>query len=97
VDHRTTLNRTKYLARKIQPGKLMLRTAGGCDLGPAHLLEVFGQQRRQFVAVLEGFGPDDWAALGDGLQAQLSSADLTTSRECSSMPNRSVGRLAAAS
>jgi uncharacterized protein (TIGR03083 family) len=47
---------------KIQPGKLLLRTAGACDLNPQHLLEVFGEQRRRFVAVLRGFGPDDWAA-----------------------------------
>ena len=47
---------------KIQPGKLLLRTAGACDLNPQHLLEVFGEQRRRFVAVLQGFGPDDWAA-----------------------------------
>ena len=45
-----------------RPGTLLLRTAGACDLDPEHLLEVFGQQRRRFVAVLRGFGPDDWAA-----------------------------------
>jgi uncharacterized protein (TIGR03083 family) len=44
------------------PGTLLLRTAGGCDLDPAHLLEVFGEQRRRFAAVLQGFGPGDWAA-----------------------------------
>ena len=44
------------------PGTLLLRTAGGCDLGPEHLLEVFGEQRRRFAAVLQGFGPGDWAA-----------------------------------
>ena len=44
------------------PGKLLLRTAGGCDFDAAHLLEVFAGQRRRFVAVLRGFGPDDWAA-----------------------------------
>jgi uncharacterized protein (TIGR03083 family) len=47
---------------KIQTGRLLLRTAGACDLDPDHLLEVFGEQRRRFVAVLRGFGPDDWAA-----------------------------------
>jgi len=47
---------------KIQPGQLLLRTAGACDLDPRHLLEVFGEQRRRFAAVLRGFGPDDWAA-----------------------------------
>jgi uncharacterized protein (TIGR03083 family) len=33
-----------------------------CDIDPAHLLEVFGEQRQRFVAVLRGFGPGDWAA-----------------------------------
>jgi uncharacterized protein (TIGR03083 family) len=46
----------------VQPGKLLLRTADACDLDPEHLLEVFGEQRRRFAAVLQGFGPDDWAA-----------------------------------
>src|SRR3974390_2070801 len=46
----------------MQPGKLLLRTAGACDFDPGHLLDVFGQQRQRFVAVLRGFGPDDWAA-----------------------------------
>ena len=45
-----------------QTGTLLLRTVGACDLHPEHLLEVFGQQRRRFIAVLQGFGPDDWAA-----------------------------------
>jgi uncharacterized protein (TIGR03083 family) len=49
-------------ARKIQPGQLLLRTAGACDLDPGHLLDVFGEQRQRFVTVLRGFGPDDWAA-----------------------------------
>jgi uncharacterized protein (TIGR03083 family) len=47
---------------KIQPCQLLLRTAGACDLDPHHLVGVFGEQRRRFVAVLQGFGPDDWAA-----------------------------------
>jgi uncharacterized protein (TIGR03083 family) len=47
---------------EILPGTLLLRTAGGCDLDPGHLLEVFGRQRRRFAEVLRGFGPDDWAA-----------------------------------
>jgi len=47
---------------KIRPGQLLLRTAGACDLDPEHLLEVFGEQRQRFAAVLQGFGPDDWAA-----------------------------------
>ncbi len=50
------------LPEKISPGKLLLRTAGACDLDPEHLLKVFGEQRRRFVAVLRGFGPDDWTA-----------------------------------
>jgi uncharacterized protein (TIGR03083 family) len=50
------------LPQKIWPGKLLLRTAGACDFDPEHLLEVFGEQRRRFVAVLQGFGPADWAA-----------------------------------
>jgi hypothetical protein len=50
------------LPGKIRPCKLVLRTAGACDLDPEHLLQVFGEQRRRFVAVLRGFGPDDWAA-----------------------------------
>src|SRR5215467_13640388 len=50
------------LPEQIPPAKLLLRTAGACDLNPQHLLEVFGAQRRRFVAVLQGFGPDDWAA-----------------------------------
>jgi uncharacterized protein (TIGR03083 family) len=44
------------------PGTLLLRTAGGCDLDPGHLLEVFGEQRRRFAAVLQEFGQSDWEA-----------------------------------
>jgi uncharacterized protein (TIGR03083 family) len=44
------------------PGQLQLRTAGACDLDAEHLLEVFGDQRRRFAAVLQEFGPGDWAA-----------------------------------
>ena len=43
-------------------GKLLLRTVGECDLDPERLLDVFGEQRHRFVAVLQGFRPDDWAA-----------------------------------
>ena len=50
------------LPEKIPPGKLLLRTASACDFDPQHLLEVFGEQRLWFVAILEGFGPGDWAA-----------------------------------
>jgi uncharacterized protein (TIGR03083 family) len=44
------------------PGTLLLRTAGACDLDPQRLVDVFGEQRQRFVAVLQGFGPGDWAA-----------------------------------
>jgi uncharacterized protein (TIGR03083 family) len=50
------------LPEKIQPRRLLLRTGGACDLDPGRLLEVFGEQRQRFVAVLRGFGPNDWAA-----------------------------------
>jgi len=50
------------LQERTQPGTLLLRTAGACDLDPEHLLEVFGEQRRRFVQVLREFRPDDWAA-----------------------------------
>jgi uncharacterized protein (TIGR03083 family) len=46
----------------MQPGKLLLQTTGACDFDPEHMLDVFGRQRQRFVAVLRGFGPDDWAA-----------------------------------
>ena len=46
----------------MQSGALVLRSGGACDLDPDHLLEVVGEQRRRFVAILQGFGPDDWAA-----------------------------------
>ena len=52
----------RALPGKIRPDTLFLRTAGACDLDPEHLLQVFSEQRRRFVAVLRGFGPDDWAA-----------------------------------
>ena len=41
---------------------LLLQTRGVCDFDPGHLLDVFGGQRQRFVAVLQGFGPADWAA-----------------------------------
>jgi uncharacterized protein (TIGR03083 family) len=41
---------------------LLLRTKGACDFDPGHVLDVFGGQRQRFVAVLQGFGPGDWAA-----------------------------------
>lgn len=44
------------------PARLLLRTAGRCDLDPRRLLAVFGEQRRRFVTVLQAFGADDWAA-----------------------------------
>ncbi len=40
-------------------GKLVLRTGGAYDLDRQHLLEVFGEQRQRFVAILHGFGPGD--------------------------------------
>ena len=43
-------------------GKLLLRTGGACDFDPELLLDVFSEQRQRFVAVLQEFGPDDWAA-----------------------------------
>ena len=45
----------------MQPGKLLLQAAGACDFDPEHLLDVFGQQRQRFAAILQGFDPDDWA------------------------------------
>jgi uncharacterized protein (TIGR03083 family) len=42
-------------------GQLLMRTPGECGIDPEHLLEVFSEQRQRFVAVLQGFGPDDWA------------------------------------
>ena len=47
---------------EIPPSELALRTEGTCDLDPQRLLGVFGRQRQRFAAVLQGFGPDDWAA-----------------------------------
>lgn len=41
---------------------LTLRVPGEGDLDIEHLLQVFGEQRRQFAEVLRQFGPDDWAA-----------------------------------
>jgi uncharacterized protein (TIGR03083 family) len=41
---------------------LLLQTSGACDIDPEHLLDVFGEQRQRFVAILRGFSPDDWAA-----------------------------------
>ena len=56
------MNDHSPLSEKTPPWRLLLRTGGACDLDPRRLLEVFGEQRRRFVAVLGGFGPDDWAA-----------------------------------
>lgn len=41
---------------------LILRTNGGCEFDPEHLLDVFGEQRQRFVTILRGFGPGEWAA-----------------------------------
>ncbi len=46
----------------VRPGKLQLRTGRTCDIDPQHLIDVFGAQRQRFIAVLQGFGPGDWAA-----------------------------------
>jgi fatty-acyl-CoA synthase len=56
----TQADRTR--AGTTQPGRLLLATSGECNFDPAHLLDVFAAQRRRFVAVLRGFGPEDWAA-----------------------------------
>jgi uncharacterized protein (TIGR03083 family) len=45
----------------MRPSRLILRTGGACDFDPEHLLDVFSEQRLRFVAVLQGFGPGDWA------------------------------------
>ena len=50
------------LPERTPSGELLLRTVGACDFDVKHLLEVFGEQRQRFVAVLQRFGPDDWAA-----------------------------------
>ena len=41
---------------------VLLRTNGGCEFDPEHLLDVFDEQRQRFVTILRGFGPDEWAA-----------------------------------
>jgi uncharacterized protein (TIGR03083 family) len=41
--------------------RLTLRTGDVCEFDPGHLLDVFATQRRQFIQVLQGFGPQDWA------------------------------------
>jgi len=46
----------------MRPSRLILRTEGACDFDPEHLLDVFSEQRLRFVAILQGFGPADWAA-----------------------------------
>jgi uncharacterized protein (TIGR03083 family) len=47
---------------KMRSTRLLLQAGGNCDFDPEHLVEVFGEQRERFVAVLRGFGPDDWTA-----------------------------------
>ncbi len=42
-------------------GRLQLRTGDACDFNPEHLIDVFGEQRQRFIAILQGFAPDDWA------------------------------------
>ena len=46
----------------MRPAELLLRTTGECEIDPERLFDVFVEQRQRFVAVIEGFGPDDWAA-----------------------------------
>lgn len=41
---------------------MILRTSHRCDLDPGHFLEVFREQRKRFIGVLQGFSSDDWAA-----------------------------------
>jgi uncharacterized protein (TIGR03083 family) len=41
---------------------LLLQTGGACDFDPGHLLDVWAGHRQRFMAVLQGFGPGDWAA-----------------------------------
>jgi uncharacterized protein (TIGR03083 family) len=43
-------------------GTLLLRTDGACDFDPGHLLDVFGEQRNRFIAVVREFDRADWAA-----------------------------------
>lgn len=43
------------------PGALLLRPRAHATSAQC-LLEVFGEQRRRFAAVRQGFGPGDWAA-----------------------------------
>jgi hypothetical protein len=44
-------------------GDLQVRRAAGGQVGdPEHLLDVFGEQRQRFIAVLHGFGAGVWAA-----------------------------------
>lgn len=47
---------------KTLPGQLLLSIEGACTFDPGRLLEVFGEQRQRFAAVLRSFGPGDWAA-----------------------------------
>ncbi len=46
----------------MRPSRLVLRTGGPCEFDTEHLFGVVGEQRERFVAVLRGFGPEDWAA-----------------------------------
>src|SRR5215472_9735098 len=48
-------------AATVMPRKLLVRTVGTCDFDPQHLVEVLGEQRHRFAAILRRFGPDDWA------------------------------------
>lgn len=46
----------------VEAGSLLLQTTGAFDFDRTHLIEVFAEQRRRLIAVLEGFNADDWAA-----------------------------------
>jgi len=68
---------------------LLLRTCGDCDIDPEHLLEVFADQRQRFVAVLRGFGPNDWAA---PTRCAAWSAHDVVRHLCDSTPAIAAGR-----
>jgi uncharacterized protein (TIGR03083 family) len=68
---------------------LVLRTEGACDFDPEHLLDVFSKQRLRFVAILQGFGPDDWA--GPTRCADWSAHDVVRHLcDCNAIPAAAV-------
>jgi uncharacterized protein (TIGR03083 family) len=73
----------------MRPGRLILRIHGACDFDPEHLLEVFSEQRLRFVAILQGFGPDDWA--GPTRCADWSAHDVVRHLcDCNAIPAAAV-------